>query len=200
MSGTLDPDLLTGRRAVLFDFDGTLADTHTAHYKALSDTLGPYGIPISHDWYLAHTGTSTPETIADAFRQHGITPSVTVDALVADCEARYLDHLGDVREIGWVADLARDLAGRLPIAVASGGMRATVEATMRHLGLAELFGCTVTRDDVAEGKPSPEIFLLAAERLGVDPAHCLVLDDADTGLLAAARAGMAAVDVRTITG
>ncbi|MGW4380973.1 HAD family hydrolase [Kitasatospora sp. NPDC004531] len=197
MSSTLDPDWLTDRDAVLFDWDGTLANTHTAHFKALSDTLGPLGIPISWSWFLARTGTSAPETISGALQQYGITPTDPVDVMVAVCEERYLDHIEDVREIGWVADLARSLAGRLPTAVASGGMRHTIEATMKHLDLADLFTCTVTRDDVAEGKPSPEIFLLAAERLGVEPSRCLVLEDSDSGLLAAHRAGMTAVDIRT---
>ncbi|KDN87550.1 HAD family hydrolase [Kitasatospora cheerisanensis] len=167
------------------------------HFAALSDTLAPLGIEVGWSWYLTHTGTSTPETIGDALRRHGVTPVEPVDALVAVCEERYLDHLAEVREIPRVADLARSLAGRLPLAVASGGMRRTVQATMAHLGLTGLFSCTVTRDDVAEGKPAPEIFLLAAERLGVDPARCLVLEDSDSGLLAAHRAGMAAVDIRT---
>ncbi|MFD7641662.1 HAD family hydrolase [Kitasatospora sp. NPDC059795] len=122
---------------------------------------------VGRDWYQGHTGTSTPETVRAALDQHGVTPADPLDALVVACERRYLDHLDDVREIRWVADLARSLAGRLPIAVASGGMRETVAATLQHLGLADLFACTVTRDDVTEGKPAPEIFLLAAERLGV---------------------------------
>ncbi|OKJ05580.1 HAD family hydrolase [Kitasatospora sp. CB01950] len=200
MTGTHDPaDWFADRRAVLFDCDGTLADTHTAHFKALSDTLGPLGIRIGRDWYQDHTGTSTPETVRAALDQHDVTPADPLEALVAACERRYLDHLDDVREIRWVADLARSLAGCLPIAVASGGMRETVGATLQHLGLADLFACTVTRDDVTEGKPAPEIFLLAAERLGVPPTRCLVLEDTDSGLLAARRAGMPAVDIRTRT-
>ncbi|MFJ5924321.1 HAD family hydrolase [Kitasatospora sp. NPDC092948] len=199
MSDSLDPRWFADRHAVLFDWDGTLAHTHTAHFKALTDTLAPLGVPVDWNWFLAHTGTSTPETISAALHQHGITPPEPVDTLVTACEKRYLDHLDDVREIGWVADVARSLAGRLPTAVASGGMRDTVEATMNHLGLAHLFSCTVTRDDVTAGKPSPEIFLLAARRLRVDPARCLVLEDTDSGLLAARRANMAAVDIRTRT-
>ncbi|MFD0567096.1 HAD family hydrolase [Kitasatospora saccharophila] len=119
-----------------------------------------------------------------------------IGRLVAECGERYLDHLAAVTEIAAVTALARELSGRVPLAVASGGTRRTVEATLRHLGLDGLFARVVTRDEVERGKPAPDIFLLAARQLGVDPAACVVLEDADSGLLAARRAGMAAVDVR----
>ncbi|WP_327059440.1 HAD family hydrolase [Kitasatospora sp. YST-16] len=115
---------------------------------------------------------------------------------MGECGERYLDHLGAVTAIGPVAGLARESVGRVPLAVASGGTRRTVEATLRHLGLDGLFARVVTRDEVERGKPAPDVFLLAARQLGVEPAACVVLEDADSGLLAARRAGMAVVDVR----
>ncbi|MFD7733473.1 HAD family hydrolase [Kitasatospora phosalacinea] len=192
-----DPESFARFGAVLFDCDGTLADTHPAHHLSLAATLAPYGVEVSREWYAGYTGTSTPETVRAALAgQPAAADDELVNRLVGECGERYLDHLAAVTEITAVTALARDLSGRLPLAVASGGTRRTVEATLQHLGLDGLFACAVTRDDVRQGKPAPDIFLLAARQLGVEPAACVVLEDADSGLLAAARAGMAAVDVR----
>ncbi|WP_051817540.1 HAD family phosphatase [Kitasatospora sp. NRRL B-11411] len=192
-----DPESFTGFEAVLFDCDGTLADTHPAHYLALAATLAPFGLEIGREWYEGYTGTSTPETIKAALDGQGVrSDGELIGRLVAECGERYLDHLAAVTEITPVTALARQLTGRLPLAVASGGTRRTVEATLRHLGLDGLFTRVVTRDEVERGKPAPDVFLLAARQLGVEPAACVVLEDADSGLLAARRAGMAVVDVR----
>ena len=84
------------------------------------------------------------------------------------------------------------------MAVASGGIRPVVERTLTATGLISLFDTLVTADDVMRGKPAPDIFLLAAERLAVAPADCIVYEDGDPGLEAARRAGMRAVDVRVL--
>ncbi|MFC8720309.1 HAD family hydrolase [Kitasatospora sp. NPDC057198] len=192
-----DPGSFARFEAVLFDCDGTLADTHPAHHLSLAATLAPFGVDVSREWYAGYTGTSTPETIRAALAgQQAALDDELVGRLVGECGERYLDHLAAVTEIAPVTALARQLTGRLPLAVASGGTRRTVEATLRHLELDGLFTRVVTRDEVERGKPAPDIFLLAARQLGVAPAACVVLEDADSGLLAARRAGMAAVDVR----
>ncbi|MFJ1754799.1 HAD family hydrolase [Kitasatospora sp. NPDC088134] len=191
-----DPAAFTRYGAVLFDCDGMLADTRPAHYLALAATLEPLGVLIGRPWYARYAGASTAETLRAAL--HPLEPGPELIArLVAECGERYTEHLPAVREITPVTALARTLFGHLPLAVASGGTRRTVEATLHHLGLDALFTTVVTRDDVDWGKPAPDLFLLAAERLGVAPTRCLALEDTDRGLLAAQRAGMAALDVRT---
>lgn len=199
MSVHTPDELLTriaSHSAVLFDWDGTLADTHQAHYRALHDAMAPFQIPVDWQWFLDRTGLSTAETIHALSHLHGRRPPAPVAQLVEACETRYLDYLDHVQEITWVADIARTISRTKPIAVASGSMRQSIEATMAHLDLSDVFDELVTRDDAREGKPSPEIFLIAASRLGVDPSECLVLEDSDTGILAASRAGMAVVDIR----
>ncbi|MEO3973507.1 HAD family phosphatase [Streptomyces sp. CAU 1734] len=183
--------------ALIFDWDGTLVDSHEAHYAALNDVLGRLGVSVPWSWYAARTGTSSAETLVQAAEEHRITLPRPAEELAAECETAYLGRLDRVREIGWVCDLARKNAHR-PIAVASGGRRAGIEATMAALGLAGLFPVLVTREDVDAGKPSPQLFLLAARRLGAEPARCLVLEDSDEGCLAAHRAGMPVVDIRPI--
>ena len=92
-----------------------------------------------------------------------------------------------------VVALVRDYRGRLPLAVASGGHRDLVERTLRALGIADCFHAVVAAEDYDRGKPHPDPFLTAAERLRVAPAHCLVFEDTATGAEAARAAGMACV-------
>ena len=106
--------------------------------------------------------------------------------------------LHTIKEIKAVADIARAHHGQVPIAVASSGMGRVVTKTLTAVGLLPLFDVIVTADDVTHGKPAPDLFLLAAERLGVAPADCIVYEDGDPGLEAARRAGMRAVDVRVL--
>ncbi len=95
-----------------------------------------------------------------------------------------------------VASLARLWHGRVPMAVASNGRRANVEASLGATGLLPLFDVLVAAEDVAAGKPAPDVFLESARRLGVEPAGCVVLEDSDEGLAAAHAAGMRSIDVR----
>ncbi|MFJ4654432.1 HAD family hydrolase [Nocardia sp. NPDC088792] len=189
-------DIVSRYSAVLFDWDGTLADSHDAHFHALGDAIAPLGMRISWSWYAGRNGRSAEENVLALAREQRIELTEPVADVVERCELSYFRQLERVREIGWVADLARTISGRLPIAVASGGTRKSIEATMRQLGLSDIFDCVITREDVRCGKPEPDIFLCAARELGVTAQSCLVFEDSDDGLLAAARAGMAAVDVR----
>lgn len=182
--------------ALIFDWDGTLADSRNANYRALSEALGSHGVALGEEWYLARTGTSTAELIAELVDQTGVTLDVPASRVVEECERHYLDHVHEVGEIRWVADIARHAHGRVPIAVASGGTRSIIEATMRATGLARLFDVVVSREDAGRGKPAPDIFLLAARRLDAEPGRCLVYEDSDEGVEAAKASGMDVVDIR----
>ncbi|MDX2240088.1 MAG: HAD-IA family hydrolase [Leptolyngbyaceae cyanobacterium bins.302] len=103
-----------------------------------------------------------------------------------------------MQEVEAVAAIARANQGNVPMAVASNGQRSIVEPTIKAIGLRSLFRAIVTLDDVEQGKPAPDLFLLAAERMGVLPYECLVYEDSDAGLEAARRAGMRWVDVRVL--
>jgi len=106
--------------------------------------------------------------------------------------------LHTVQEIEAVADIARAHHGRVPMAVASSGFGRVVRETLTATGLIALFDVIVTADDVMHGKPAPDLFLLAAERLGAAAADCIVYEDGDPGLEAARRADMRAVDIRVL--
>ena len=101
-----------------------------------------------------------------------------------------------VEPIVEVVAFARSKAGKHPLSVASGGERGLVLQTLRDIGVADLFPIVVVAADVPRGKPDPDMFLLAAERMGVAPEQCLVFEDSPLGILAAERAGMGGVFIK----
>jgi beta-phosphoglucomutase-like phosphatase (HAD superfamily) len=186
--------------ALIFDCDGTLADTAPLHYRAWAAALADVGADLPEPWYYARVGLSRDDLLGAARAAFGV--AFDVEAVSAAHARRYGAALPTVRAVAHVAAVARAAHGRVPLAVASGGQRAIVLATLDALGLTALFDAVVTIEDVtgdgvARGKPAPDLFLAAARRLGVAPAACVVYEDSDEGLEAARRAGMRAVDVRT---
>ena len=101
-----------------------------------------------------------------------------------------------MKEINEGADIARAHYEKVPMAVASGGDLSLVELTLNVLNLRPLFDTVVAVNDVAFGKPAPDIFLLAAQRLGMSPSDCIIYEDSDGGIEAASRAGMRVIDIR----
>jgi len=182
--------------AIIFDCDGTLADTMPTHYRAWLASLRALGADFDEKQFYAMGGMPSVTIIQALNDQFGYT--LDVDQTHHDKEHRYLDLMHQVTEIKAVADIARANYGKVPIAVASGGARYIVEATLKAVGLRDLFDVIVTADDVTNGKPDPEVFLKAAEQLGVAPADCIVYEDGNVGLEAARRAGMRSVDVRVL--
>ena len=188
--------LLADARAVIFDCDGTLVDTPPLYARAWAAGFRSSGKEMPAEWYLARAGMSE-HVLMDAFEAYaGLTLSRT--EVVRVMRAAFLDELHALREIEAVAAIARENHGRRPLAVASGGSRAIVTATLRAIGLLPLFDTVVTLDDVGRGKPEPDLFLEAARRLGVPAGRCLVLEDSREGLEAAVRAGMRSIDVADI--
>lgn len=183
-------------KALIFDCDGTLADTMPFHARSWAETYKTFGIEIAEQPFLDMGGLPNRAIIEHLNQQHGYT--LDVEGTQEEKERRYLEMLHSVMEITAVADIARAHHGKVPMAVASSGLGRVVHQTLTITGLLPLFDTVVTADDVTHGKPSPDIFLLAAERLGIAPADCIVYEDGDPGLEAARRAGMRAVDVRVL--
>src|SRR5205814_1063628 len=108
----------------------------------------------------------------------------------------YLPLLPQVQPVHEIVAIAKENAGRIPMAVASGGVKPIIEQVLTHLGIRDLFQAIVTSEDVARQKPAPDIFLEAARRIGVPPHFCRGYEDTDLGMQAIRAAGMEAVDVR----
>jgi len=181
--------------ALIFDCDGTLADTMPIHYQAWRSTLVKRDADIfTEAQFYRFAGIPSEEIIRRLNQEFGydLDPLAVSD----EKEQLYVELLDEIREIRAVVNIARSHFGKVPMAVASGGYRWVVEKTLNKLGLLSLFQSIVTAEDVLHGKPAPDIFLLAASRLGVPPSECVVYEDGDTGLIAAKQAGMRSIDVR----
>ena len=183
-------------KALIFDCDGTLADTMPGHFAAWVAALRVGGGDITEERFYQNAGV-TSAAIIDALNKdfgYGLDIPTTVEAK----EQMYVEGLHEIEEITAVADIARAHAGKVPMAVASGGLRSVVHATLDVISLRPLFDAVVTAEDVVHGKPAPDIFLRAAELLGVAPEDCIVYEDGDPGIVAARAAGMRVIDVRVL--
>ncbi len=183
-------------RALIFDCDGTLADTMPIHYEAWRQILPPLGIPFGEERFYALGGMPTGSIIRLLSGETGVAVG-DVDALVLRKEEIFLSMLHTVEPLAGIVGIAERYRGKLPMAVASGGYRAVVMRTLEAIGVLHWFDALVCAEDTAKHKPDPDVFLEAAHRLGdVPPEFCVVFEDTDIGLEAARRAGMHGIDVR----
>jgi len=177
--------------AYIFDCDGTLADTMGLHYDAWKMALEPHGADLPEDLYYSWGGRPTREIVEALNEMQGLF--MDPDLMVHHKEGLYHQLLPSVQPIDAVVAIARSFHGKKPLAVASGGGRKSVYATLEGLGLTHLFEAIVTSEDYKNGKPSPDPYLEAARRLSVDPSECLVFEDTEIGRQSAEAAGMQCV-------
>lgn len=184
-------------RALIFDCDGTLADTMPVHYRCWVAMLAEHGLELSPPQFYAMAGMTSVASIERLAAEQGVplAPGQAVDMAV-DKEHRYLACLDEVRPIPEVLAIATAYRGVLPLGVGSGGERWVLERTLRTIGVWDWMDAVVGADDTERHKPNPDVFLEAARRLGVAPEACVVFEDADLGLEAGRRAGMDVVDIR----
>ncbi|MEY2410533.1 MAG: hypothetical protein QOF48_3203 [Verrucomicrobiota bacterium] len=185
-------------QALIFDCDGTLADTMPLHWRAWKQVTARHGVHFTEDRFYALGGVPSRHILAMLRdeQQLGIDPL----AVAKEKENAYLELMGHVGPIEKIVAIARENHGRLPMAVASGGTRHVIESVLAHLKIREWFAAVVTSEDVVHQKPAPDIFLEAARRLGVLPAHCRAYEDTDLGMTSIRAAGMEAIDVRDLLG
>jgi HAD superfamily hydrolase (TIGR01509 family) len=180
--------------AILFDCDGTLADTMPAHYRAWLTVTDAHGLAFDEDRFYSLGGRPTRDIVATLAGEAGI--AIDVEAAAKRKESAFLAQLDRVEVIGPVAEVVRRLRGRVPIAVVTGGYRDVCGRILDRVGLGGMFDLIVASEDTARHKPDPDPFLEAARRLGARPEKCVVWEDSDLGLEAARRAGMEWIDVR----
>lgn len=188
------PTDMDGIRGLIFDFDGTLADTMPLHWQAWQTVLSRHGLSLSEAEFYALGGVPARDILRGLADRQG----VQLDPIAAAGEkvAAYLPLIPQVKPIAPILEIARRYRGRLPMAIATGGTRWVIGQVLEHLGIGDWFDALVASDDVVRQKPAPDIFLEAARRLGVPPEHCRAFEDTELGLTAIRAAGMAAVDVR----
>jgi len=186
--------LPTGQfRAYLFDCDGTIVDSMPLHYVAWKTTLDEWNCPFPEELFYAWGGKPVDEIISTLNSMHGL--AMPVDAVAKRKEDRYFDLLPQLNAIPEVVEHIDVQYGRIPFAVVSGGRRNSVVQSLTVTRLIDRFETIVGAEDYVNSKPAPDAFLLAAERLGVEPSACLVFEDTDLGIQAATAAGMKSVRV-----
>lgn len=190
MSLTLPPGDF---KAYLFDCDGTVADSMPPHYIAWKRALDEYGATFTEDQFYGWGGLPAQAVIDRLNQEQGLHMQAS---LVSERkEEFYYESLPDLKAVPEVLEHVLEASGRIPIAIVSGSTRESVVASLTTLGLLDRFDTLVCAGDYVHGKPNPEPFLMAAERLGVEPKDCLVFEDAEPGIQAAKTAGMAWVKV-----
>jgi len=188
--------------ALLFDCDGTLADTMPFHIVAWQESFAEHGIDLPQAFIDERAGMPTDTIVREAnevFRAQLGDTQLDPHRFCEAKEARFMLRMSEVLPIEPVLATARSAHGKLPIAVVSGSKADVVAATLRHIQADHLFEVVVTADDPVPAKPSPEVFLEAARRLSVPPEKCHVFEDGDSGIVAAKAAGMTWTDVRELS-
>lgn len=180
----------------IFDLDGTLVDSMPVHYKAWRWALREHGAPqhvFRWEEFVAHGGMAAPDIVADLNATYGL--NMEPETVADDKRNRYAWLLQNetLPVIPETVNLVRRLREQgIPYAIGTGSMPSGATDTLESAGVADLFPIMVTPADVPPGfgKPRPDIFLLCAERMGVNPQECVVFEDAEPGIQAAMAGGM----------
>ncbi len=183
-------------KGLVFDCDGTLADTMPMHWRAWQAIAAKYKLHFPEDRFYSLGGVPSRDILQMLAKEQGLT----LDHIEAAHEKEnvYLPLMAEVEPIHAVVEIARANYGKIPMAVASGGTQPIIVGVLEHLKIRHLFDAVVTSEMVQKQKPAPDIFLEAARRIGVDPKFCRAYEDTDLGMQAIRSAGMDAVDVREL--
>ena len=183
-------------QGLIFDCDGTLADTMPLHWRAWEMISRRHDLHFPEDRFYALGGVPSRDILKMLAAEQG--RSLDHFAVAHEKENAYLPLMAEIEPIHAVVEIARANFGKIPLAVASGGTQPIIVQVLEQLQIRHLFKAVVTSEMVKKQKPAPDIFLEAARRIGVPPARCRAYEDTELGLQAIRAAGMDAVDVRKL--
>ncbi len=175
-------------KALIFDLDGTLADTMPVHFWAYKNILVDYGIEFTPELFGTLAGVPAVGTIKKLNEQFGT--QMDPEKIGHFKEAEYEKIMHKMKPVEPVVELVKKYHGKLPMAVGTGGYKRLAWKSLEILGLENYFEILVSSEDVTHPKPHPETFLKCAELLGVEPEFCQVFEDGDLGIQAANASGM----------
>ncbi len=182
-------------RGLIFDSDGTLVDTMPLHHQAWLELGEQQGFHFPEALFYELAGVTSPKITETLNEKFGYT--LDPEATAAAKEHLFFEkYLSQAQPIEPVIEIARAYKGKLPMAVATGGILKVVQTALKSIKMEGFFDTIVTSEHVLHGKPAPDTFLEAARRLKVEPEYCMVFEDSDMGLEGARRAGMVGVDIR----
>jgi len=190
-------DIKPGVKGLIFDLDGTLADTMPYHFDSWKKACNKYDVDIDPSFLRLYTGSPGWIIASEILKKCGLEGKVTTDQIIEEKIRQFHITQANVKAIKPVADIAKKYFGKLPMSVGTGGHREAVIRTLEVTGLLEYFDIIVTANDVDNFKPHPETFLKCAELMNVKPEFIEVFEDGDQGLKAAEMAGMIPTDVRS---
>lgn len=180
-------------KAYLFDCDGTIADSMPLHYAAWKTVLSEWNCEFAEELFYEWGGMPVVKIITTLNERHGL--SMPIEALQRRKEELFYDNLPLMKPVPEVLEHIEARHGEIPFAVVSGSTHDSVRASLDALKLLDRFQTLICAGDYERGKPDPEPFLMAADRLGIAPEHCLVFEDGQMGIDAANAAGMAVVRI-----
>jgi len=183
-------------KGLIFDCDGTLADTMPLHWHAWQIVTQRHNLHLSEGRFYSFGGMPSRDILKQLAQEQG--RSLDHIAVAHEKEETYLPLIARAEPVHAVVEIAKANHGKLPMAVASGGTQRIILQVLEHLKIRHLFNAVVTSEMVKHQKPAPDIFLEAAKRIGVEPKFCRAYEDTELGLTAIRAAGMEAVDVREL--
>jgi len=181
-------------KGLIFDCDGTLVDSMPMHMHAWRQAFQQTDNEYDHDLLFSLKGMKETDVII-TYNQHHRT-NLDPDEMVRIKHGFLSKVIPNVQPINIVVDIARNYHGQMPLAVVSGSPKNIVHPELEAIGIFNLFDTILTADDPFKPKPAPDIFLEAANRMGIEPGRCQVFEDGDPGLESARNAGMLATDIR----
>ncbi len=189
-------DIKPGIKGLIFDLDGTLADTMPYHFKGWRKACQKFGADIDTAFLRKHTGTPGWIIADEIIKKYKLSGTVTIEQILAVKLIEFYKDQDRIKPIIPVVDIVKKYFGKLPMAVGTGGHREAVERTLEVTDLRKYFDIIITANDVDNFKPHPETFLKCAALMNIEPELVEVFEDGDLGIEAAKTAGMVATDVR----
>jgi beta-phosphoglucomutase len=185
------------KHAVLFDVDGVLVDSYHAHYESWARLAAEFGRTVTEDEFARTFGRTSRDIIAALWPEESLDDDERIRSLDDRKEALYREIIAvDFPAMDGAVELIDALrTNGFALAVGSSGPPENVDLALRRLDRRNSFGAIVTGAEVTRGKPDPQVYLLAAERLGIEPRRCVVIEDAPAGIAAARAGGMASIGI-----
>ena len=180
-------------KGLIFDLDGTIANTMQNHFLSWRKAVSPYGIDFTSNLFKSLTGKPREATILKLNEMFNTNMDpYKVGKVKGDT---FKKMVNDTKEITIVADVVRKYHTLLPMSIGTGSTKNGAIKTLEVIGMSHFFDIVITANDIQNPKPHPETFLKCAELMGVNPKECIVFEDGILGMQAAAEAGMLVVDV-----